>query len=135
MFHRVDAIGENAKLVDASLESELKQDGQGGWIVEDEGEIVERYAPEQLRVSVSWKAEMFRDEQARQVRAQHLDDLDLDGVVDRFLEDLEDRGSRVARPSDPLVDSEFMDALSSVYTLPDLVYPTKKETEARATRA
>ncbi|MFK7896645.1 MAG: hypothetical protein AB8G23_12465 [Myxococcota bacterium] len=132
MFHRVDAIGANAKMVEASLDAELKPDGKGAWTLEDEGEVIERYSGESLRVSVSWKAEMFRDEEARRIRADHSDDLDLDWVIDRFVEDLEDRGSRIVRPSQPLADSEFMDALSSIYTLPDLVYPTAKETDLRA---
>ena len=135
MFHRVDAIGEDAKMVEASLDSELKPNGQDGWVVDDGGEVVERYTSEQLRVSVSWKAEMFRDDEARRTRAEHKDDLNLEGVIDRFLADLEDRGSRIDRPSDPLTDSDFIDALSSVYTLPDLAYPTAKETERRARQA
>ncbi len=134
MFHRVDAIGENAEMCEASLDAELcrARDGSGDWVVEDHGTEVARYPDEALRVSLSWKAEVYRDESARRVRADHEADLTLEFVVDRFLADLADRGIVVPRPTDPLGDPSFIAALSEVYRLPDLVYPTEAETAARA---
>ncbi len=137
MFHRVDSIGEAAELPEASLDAELRPAGTSGdeWIVEDAGREVARYPERSIRVSVSWKAEVHRDEEARRRRQEHLDDLDLEKVVDLFLADLSDRGTAVARPHDPLRDREFINALSDVYRLPDLVYPTEFETRAKARQA
>ena len=134
MFHRVDSIGVEATLVEASLDAELKpeSDRSSEWILEDRGRIVARYDAAAIRVSVSWKAEVYRDERAHRERADHLDDLAFETVIDRFLEDLSDRGIVVPRPSDPLRDRDFITALSDVYRLPDLVYPTEAETRARA---
>jgi hypothetical protein len=134
MFHRVDAIGANAKMVEASLDAELRpaSSGSNEWIIEDRGRIVTRYDAAAIRVSVSWKAEVYSDERAYRQRAEHLDDLAFETVIDRFLEDLSDRGIEVPRPADPLHDPDFITALSEVYRLPDLVYPTEKETCARA---
>jgi hypothetical protein len=137
MFHRVDSIGADAEMVDASLDAELRPapESEAGWIVEDRGKTVARYDAEAIRVSVSWKAEVYADEAAHRIRAEHRDDLSLDVVIDRFLEDLASRGAEVTRPVEPLTDPEFISALSSVYRLPDLVYPSEKETRGRASRA
>jgi len=134
MFHRVGTIGRKSGIVEASLDAELLPagDGSGDWLVRDGGREVSRYPFAAIRISVSWKAEVFADEGALRLREEHLDDLDLDRVVDRFLADLADRGTPLARPADPLGDPEFISALSEVHRLPDLVYPTAKETREKA---
>jgi hypothetical protein len=137
MFHRVDSIGANAKMFEASLDAELRpaSSGSGEWIIEDRGRIVTRYDASAIRVSVSWKAEVYADEGSYRERAEHLDDLAFETVIDRFVEDLSNRGVEVSRPADPLRDTDFIAALSEVYRLPDLVYPTESETRARASDA
>ncbi|MHA7839001.1 MAG: hypothetical protein ACX98W_16200 [bacterium] len=137
MFHRVGTVGEVTKTLEAGLESELMPapDDSGDWIVRDRDEEIARYPYEAIRISVSWKAEVFADDAARRVREEHLDDLTLDGVVDRFLADLSDRGLAIERPADPLEDPDFMAALSDVYRIPDLVYPTAEETTRKASVA
>jgi len=137
MFHRVDSIGADAKMVEASLDAELRPESPGSkqWVIEDRGRIVTRYDASAIRVSVSWKAEVYADEAAHRLRAEGLDDLAFETVIDRFLEDLSDRGIEVPRPEDPLRDTDFITALSEVYRLPDLVYTAESETRARASDA
>ena len=58
---------------------------------------------EQLRFSVSWKAYCFRDEAERDAWRAHTDDLTLDAVLDRLVDDLRERrlvDGDVARDAD-----------------------------------
>ena len=126
MFHRVAEIGEPEAGGDApiSLDAVLAPDRKapGSWRITDADRTVQQLPREALRVSVSWKAEVFRDEASAQVRTERRDDLDLDSVVSRFIEDLSDRGTPIARPKDPLHDPDFIAALTETYPLPELVY-------------
>ena len=126
MFHRVAEIGapEAGGPAQISLDALLEPDrhGSGNWDITEDGRRVQRLPREAIRVSVSWKAEVFRDEASARVRTEGRDDLDLDTVVSRFVEDLSERGTPIARPKDPLHDPDFMAALTETYTLPELVY-------------
>jgi hypothetical protein len=57
----------------------------------DGGDVV-TYPWHALRFSVSWKAYCFRDERERDAWRDHDDDLTLDAVLDRLVEDLAARG-------------------------------------------
>jgi hypothetical protein len=71
--------------------------GGGEWAVRDpSGAVVRRYAWSQLRFSVSWKAYCFRDEHERDTWRAHRDDLTLESILDRLVDDLHARG-RVER--------------------------------------
>lgn len=127
MFHRVAEIGggEAAPPVPMSLDAVLRPDRSepGSWVIADGDRGVARHPRESIRVSVSWKAEVFRDDEAARIRAARLDDLDVERVVSRFVEDLSDRGKPISRPADPLHDPDFIAALTETYPLPELVYP------------
>ena len=64
------------------------------WIVRRPGDdnVVARYEWDDLRFSVSWKAYCFRDEAERDAWRDHADDLTVATVVDRLVDDLQERG-------------------------------------------
>lgn len=125
MFHRVAAIGPSdpPSIEGASFGVELSPAPEGeDWVAVDQGRELIRYADRDVRVSISWKAEVFRDGEAARVREQHRDDLTLDQVVAVLSEDLAARGIEVAPvsnpASDPTRDEGFIRALDEAYPLP-----------------
>jgi hypothetical protein len=52
------------------------------------------------------------------VRDEHSDDLALETVVDRLLDDLKARGADCPRPVDALADERFTARLAEAYPLP-----------------
>ncbi|MCA9529225.1 MAG: hypothetical protein KC543_03720 [Myxococcales bacterium] len=97
MFHCVEAVGEPLydMPMDLSLDAELHSAG-GGWEIRDRGTTRARYGEDEVRISVSWKAQVFPDEAARRVYAEHRDDLTLPAVRDALVGDLRERGATLA---------------------------------------
>jgi hypothetical protein len=62
------------------------------WVVHDGDDVVANYKWDELRFSVSWKAYCFEDEHEQTTWRAHADDLTLDFVVDRLVDDLRSRG-------------------------------------------
>lgn len=132
MFHRVDAIGETKTIEpDMGLDTELRVGAKGQWEIAEGNRVYSRYAPGAVRVSVSWKAEVFASEEEARVRDHHIDDLTLDCVTELFREDLESRGTAAGLAGRPVDDAAFVSAITEAYPLPDLVYPTDRETQRR----
>ena len=84
----------------------------GVQVVEQE-EVRARYAFEEVRVSVSWKAQVFATPEQQALYHSHEDDLTLDEVVDAFHADLAAKGTPIAPPADPLHDPDFIEALTA----------------------
>ena len=63
MFHRVEAVGPDERTLPKglTLNSQLAWSNDG-WEVIEQGEVRARYEFEDVRVSVSWKAQMFADQ-------------------------------------------------------------------------
>ena len=93
VFHGVDRI---ASLADgmAPLKPGMRLHfaGDDRWVVRDDDREVVRYMWDELRFSVSWKAYCFEDDDEQRTWRQHADDLTLDVVVDRMVDDLRSRG-------------------------------------------
>jgi hypothetical protein len=71
----------------------LDFNGDRTWAVHDtDGNEIARYDWSQLRFSVSWKAYCFHDERERDSWREHTDDLTLDAILDRLVDDLRERG-------------------------------------------
>ena len=120
MFHRVAAVGSpGATLPEGDpFRSQLEYDESAGdWAIVDDGRVLARHPDRDVRVSISWKAEVFADDGAARLREEHRDDLTLGEVVDRFLADLAERGVACERPEDPLRDSAFIGVLNEAYPL------------------
>ncbi|MFN8019657.1 MAG: hypothetical protein U0P45_16265, partial [Acidimicrobiales bacterium] len=73
------------------------------------------FADDEVRVTVSWKADVFADAAAAALADAGTDDLDLDAVTDAFAADLRARGHAVDRPADPLADEAWIQLLAATY--------------------
>jgi hypothetical protein len=103
VFHGVDRIA-SAVVEMAPLRPgmQLTPTGGGTWAVRDGDTSITDYAWDDLRFSVSWKAYCFADEDEQRTWREHADDLSLDVVVDRFVDDLRARGEITdVVPADP----------------------------------
>lgn len=120
MFHRGDPVGRPEEraiegLAHRSLFS-YRADADD-WVITTDDEVVRRYAPEEIRLLVHWNAEVYRDMDDVRRSMDHSDDLTHDRVVDTFLADLGSKGVKVAEPSDPFHDVDFIQALMNAYSI------------------
>ena len=125
MFHRVEAIGDagDEMVRGLTLDSALRYASDGQWEVADGGRVLARFPRRQVRVSVSWKAQVFRDAEAARIHDAHRDDIALGQVLETFLDDLRARGITVVPPADPLHDPVFVATLARAYHRTPTVYP------------
>jgi len=70
-----------------------------------------------MRLLVHWNAEVYADRDELRKNMDHTDDLTHDIVFTRLLKDLRDKGIKVAEPSDPLHDKDFIRALIATYAI------------------
>ena len=77
--------------------------------------MIRRYRPEQIRFLVHWNAEVYADMDEVKKVMDHTDDLTHEQVVDTLLADMRSRGVKVAEPSDPFHDVDFIQALMHTY--------------------
>jgi hypothetical protein len=95
VFHGVDRIAaEGAGRDIAPLKPGMSLDfvGDRQWVVHKGDDVVVNYKWDELRFSVSWKAYCFEDEREQRTWREHADDLTLDFVVGRLVDDLRARG-------------------------------------------
>jgi hypothetical protein len=121
MWHRVRPTGRvEGGMLTLSRDAELVRRGKREWAITDGGEDRAVFPAEQLRISLSWKGIVFSSEADESRYDDHSEDIDLDGVLERFAEDFDRRGEPLAIPADPVADPEFVRTLSSAYVR----YPT-----------
>ena len=95
VFHGVDRVADVAveDLPRIGPGTTLDFAGNRTWLLRGgDGAQLARYEWDELRFSVSWKAYCFRDAHERDTWREHRDDLTLDVIVDRLLDDLRARG-------------------------------------------
>jgi len=116
MFHRVEAVGPDERTLPKglTLESRLRW-SDDVWEVVERDDVRARYEFEDVRVSVSWKAQVFADAQQQALYRNHEDDLTLDQAVETLLKDLRTKGTLLERPTDPLNDRNFIETLNGAY--------------------
>ena len=112
MFHQVGPVGPfdgEAHLITARAELAPVADGSGDWAVTDRGTSQYRGPLDTIRVSVLWKADVYRTEAERAAHTRTT--LSLDDVADRFADDLAARGLELrldlARLDDPQLRAAF----------------------------
>ena len=76
-----------------------------------------------MRVSLSWKALVFRDEHEARAFDEHTDDLTVATVLEVLTADLTARGVEVPASAEPLRDPAFVAAASRAYHASPRVYP------------
>ena len=125
MFHRVESIGgaDDDMVRGLTLDSALRPAGSRAWDVVEGDRVLATYRDDQLRISVSWKAQVFADAEAARVHDEHTDDLDLARVWTTFRDDFAARGRTLDVPADPLHDPELVSTLSRAYAVSPTVYP------------
>lgn len=117
MWHRVRPLGAVADgLATLTLDSELRSDDGERWTITDPAGDIASFGRESLRVSVSWKADVFTSDADRRRRDDHTDDLVADEVLRRISADLAERGIDPTIPTDdPFRDPDFMERIQGAY--------------------
>jgi hypothetical protein len=115
MFHQVERMGpfDTNRLVTQRAELAPAADGSGDWAVVDRGAEVFRAPLDRYRVSVLWKADVYKDEAEHRELAR--DTLSLEDVARVFDRDLEARGEQLRFDLERLEDPAFQQALAAVY--------------------
>jgi hypothetical protein len=120
MFHRGDPVGrpDERDVPGLKHRSHIGYDADASvWNITTDGDVIRTYQPEQMRLLVHWSAEVYADlDEVRKVM-DHTDDLTLDEVIGRLVQDMRAKGTPVAEPSDPLHDDAFVRALISTYSI------------------
>jgi hypothetical protein len=91
VFHGVDPVAIDGALPTLRPGMALVWD-DGRWVLRDGQTAVARYAWDEVRFSISWKAYCFTDEAERIAWREHQDDLVLDRILDALVDDLRARG-------------------------------------------
>jgi hypothetical protein len=122
MFHGVTPIGTAADR--AALQGALRASdrlwaaGRDGWEIRDGERVAHRLEAGQVRISLLWKAYVFRDARHLASFEDRSMDLTADQVVEIYLADLAGRGVRAPRPADPFGDRDWRRLLESTYPQP-----------------
>jgi hypothetical protein len=92
VFHGVDRVAGDGEMAPLRPGMQLVHDGGGRWSIRDGDAVLARYAWDELRFSVSWKAYCFADPTERDAWRTHAADLQLDAILDTLVADLRVRG-------------------------------------------
>ncbi len=93
VFHGVDRVRElDGPMPPFRPGMRLLAEGDGRWVVEDEGKEIGRYGWEEMRFSISWKAYCFADAADQERWRAHTEDLAIEDVLDTLCADLRERG-------------------------------------------
>lgn len=121
MWHRVEPIGtveEQARLAALMDYDNTLYRVADGWEMRLDDRALARFAEDELRISILWKAYVFTD-------ASHLAsfedarlNLTVEQVVDAYIADLDRRGIAAARPADPFLDEAWRELLQRTYPAP-----------------
>jgi hypothetical protein len=116
MFHRVMPVGrvEDGMINGMSLETRLEHVDGDRWSIVEKDTLAAPTWPA-IRISVSWKAMVFRDEAEQRMVDEHTCDITAEDALQRFYDDLDRRGIECERPADPLRDPAFVETLSTTY--------------------
>jgi hypothetical protein len=99
-----------------TLDHELATDDGRTWTVSGPDDAPVAVGADDLRVSLSWKATVFTDDDDRRRHDDHLDDLTAEEVLSRFAADLAERGLDSTVPTqDPFRDPGFVTRLQDAY--------------------
>jgi hypothetical protein len=116
MFHQVEAVGpfdSGTRRVTGRAELAPANDGSGDWTVTDRGEVCYRAPLQSFRVSVLWKAHIYKNEEER--RTLEADLLSLEDTARIFADDLSAKGSDLRLDLERLDDPALMAAFAEAY--------------------
>lgn len=116
MPHEVLRVGarDAAKPEGMTLSTELFCDGTD-WHIVEAGETLISYPDEAVRLSLSWKAKVYRDD-AERAQAEARTGLTVDAAMDRIRQDLASRAEPQELVSDTVESSALRDQLMASYS-------------------
>jgi len=109
IYHRIGHIGDpDPALPHMSAAAQIQPDGNGNWIILENGEIRATYPTNAVRFSILWKAAIGEP-------ASNDDNLTLDRIMAIFTADLRRLAVDFQVPSDPLADDRWILLLQRIY--------------------
>jgi hypothetical protein len=119
-FHGVAALGPpGSTMVEGLTRDSRLLRTEAGWDVTDgDGGVQASLADSDVRLTVSWKADLFTNADEATLHDRGDDTLSLETVVDLFHDDLTRRGISIQRPREPLADQPWISALAGTYQDP-----------------
>jgi len=118
MFHRVEAVGDG-RFALVPIDSRLSfDDAMRRWRITKDDREFGVFGRDDIRISISWKAECFRDAEEARVFDEHLDDITFGQVLGIWNDDCDARGIALPDVADPLHDPAFEAAISAAYAGP-----------------
>lgn len=117
MWHRVRPTGRpDDGMVSLSLDDQLHRNHDGTWTICGPDGDVATFGRNAIRVSLSWKADVFDSDEDRRRHDDHLDDLHARKVFSRLSADLAGRGLDPTIPAgNPVSDPGFVSRLQDAY--------------------
>jgi hypothetical protein len=118
MYHRVEAVGDG-RFAMVPIDSLLSYDGNDDrWRIAKGDRGFGEFGRDDIRISISWKAECFHDAEEARVFDEHLDDISFGRVVATWRADCAGRGITLPDVADPLHDPAFEAAATTAYAGP-----------------
>jgi hypothetical protein len=115
-YHGVAPVGgEDLPFVEGLTHDSTLVRIDSGWEMRDDGRTVGAGSDAEVRITLSWKGEVFSDEHERMRSESGDGDLTMSRVVDTFLRDLRSRGLDVPAPDDPHRDPGWIQVLGATY--------------------
>jgi hypothetical protein len=109
MYHRIGPIGNGTEeMPRMSASAKIQPDGEGNWIILENGEVRATYPSHAIRFSILWKAEVRNGNTG-------IDHLTLDRIMEIFAADLRHRNVDFQVPCDPLADTPWILLLQRIY--------------------
>ena len=117
MYHRVRPVGRRADGIPGpmTLETRLERIEGERWRLLEGDQVLGSPHYQDLRISVSWKANVFVDAAEARLYDEHDDELSIDAVWEAFYRDLSARGEAFDEPPDPSRDESFTELLGRTY--------------------
>jgi hypothetical protein len=118
MFHRVEAVGDG-RFALVPIDSLLSFDAAAQrWRITKDDRDFGAFGRDDIRISISWKAECFHDAEDARVFDEHLDDIGFPQVLAIWKDDCDARGIALPDVADPLHDPAFEAAVAAAYAGP-----------------
>jgi len=118
MFHAVSAVGSPEARKDfAGLVQQtdrITAVGEAEWEIVGDGHPAVRLGGDEVRLSLLWRARVFRDEEHKASFEDKAYDLTPERIAEVFVDDLAKRGQHFREPSNPL-DPEWVAFLAQAY--------------------
>jgi len=110
IFHGIDPVDRSGtELPSIEPGVRLHRDDDSTWSIRHDGAVRATYDWDDLRLSISWKAWCFADENEVRINDDHSDDLTQPQILDTFVADLQRRGRISTRPDDAALAQHILD--------------------------